>query len=102
MNEEDFDMILSGDEEFQDWLDQKKTYSEEIHEIDLEDFSSCFVSASYQKAFECMRLVFKTNQESFYDYHVSQEIWDGFVNAESKGKYYHKFIKPKALKNSTL
>ena len=89
---ENIESMLSADQEFQDWF-ENKTFEEKIETINLEKESSCFVSATYDFTFECLRLVFKSNPQIFYDFHISEELWNEFKISNSKGKFYHLYIK---------
>jgi len=55
--------------------------------------SKLLLKAEYNPLYHRLKLQFKTNG-SVYEYKgVSEETWFEFKNSESKGKYFHAFIK---------
>lgn len=94
--------ILSTDKEYTEWFEIREEQEEKIEYVDLSELSSCFVSATYDFKFECLRLVFKTNPNMFYDYHISPDVWEDFIKSDSKGKFYHQHILKNQKKKTIL
>jgi hypothetical protein len=71
--------------------------------IDYQNIDSdCIYSVSYNSNEKIMRLSFYSNPIKKYLYHADDSIAIDFLQAPSKGKYYHKVIKTRSVNQFKL
>ena len=58
----------------------------------MEVMSSVLVNIEYNKKDKLLFITFKSGKTYVY-YNVPEEVWKAFKDAESKGKFFNKYIK---------
>jgi hypothetical protein len=61
-------------------------------EINVET-SKLITKAEYNPLYHELKIWFKTTGDSYIYKGVSEEIWEEFKSADSKGKFFHAYIK---------
>lgn len=61
-------------------------------QIDTES-SKLITHAEYNSLYHRLKLTFKTNGKIYEYKGVSEDIWQQFKSSESKGKFFHAYIK---------